>query len=79
MPITRFKSFEEAENSLWHFEPDEDYYGFLYRLFEFFGKINPPAYPPGIYKYPDLNSANRQRAEWDVMIGLKKTDDYKKS
>jgi len=76
MSLTKFRSFEEAEKSLWQFKPDDAYYTNLRRLFELFDKLNRPAYPAGIFKYPDLDSANRQKAEWDVIIGLKKLENF---
>ena len=74
MSLTKFRSFEEAEKSLWQFKPDDAYYTNLRRLFELFDKLNRSAYPAGIFKYPDLDSANRQKAEWDVIIGLEKLE-----
>jgi hypothetical protein len=76
MSITKFRSFKEAEKSLWQFKPDDAYYINLRRLFELFEKLNRPAYPAGIFKYPDLDSANLQKAEWDVIAGLKKSKKF---
>jgi hypothetical protein len=78
MTVTRFKSFEEAEKALWCLEPDEEYYHRLHRIYDLFGKMIRVDYPRGIHKYPDLDSANRQKAEWDVVISLKKSEKYKK-
>lgn len=76
MPVLKYRTFEEAEKSLWRFKPDEAYYKRLHMLFEFFGKLNPPAYPAGIFKHPNMDSANRQKAEWDIQIGLKNVKRY---
>ena len=70
MPIFKYRTFKEAEMSLWQFKTDDAYFANLRGLFELFGELNRPAYPAGIFKYPDLDSANRQKAEWDVRIGL---------
>jgi hypothetical protein len=72
MPVFKYRTFEEAEKSLWQFKKDDAYYEKLYMLFDFFGKLNPPAYPAGIFKHPNVDSANRQKVEWDIRIGLKK-------
>jgi hypothetical protein len=76
MPVTKFRSFQKAEKSLWQFKPDDAYFTNLRRLFELSEKLNRPAYPAGIFKYPDLDSANRQKAEWDIGNGLKKASSF---
>jgi len=66
MTVSKFGSFAEAEKSLWQFDTNDAYYNNLQRLFALFNKLIPPAYPAGIFKYQDLNSANNQKLEWDL-------------
>lgn len=72
MTVNKYRTFEEAHKAIWRFETNDSYFKELRRLFEFFGRINPPGYPSGIFKHKDLDSANRQIAEWDVLNGLNK-------
>jgi hypothetical protein len=74
MPVAKYRSFEDAEKSLWQFKTDENYYKKLFAFFELFSRLTPPNYPAGIFKYPDLDSANRQKAEWDMQIALKRQE-----
>ena len=72
MPVTKYRSFEDAEKSLWQRHTDVDYYKKIAAFFELFSRLAPPRYPAGIFKYKDLDSANRQKEEWDVLNGLNK-------
>lgn len=72
MPITKYRTFEEAENALWCFYPTEDYYRRVSGFFELFCKLSPPSYPTGVFKYKDINDANRQKFEWDISRAMQK-------
>lgn len=74
MAVNKYRTFEEAQKALWRFKTDCGYFESLRDLFELFGKLIPPAYPHGVFKYKDLDEANRQRMEWDVRMGTKKIE-----
>ena len=61
MPVYKFRSFEEAEQALWHFHPAEEYYNKLPRLWEFAGQLYPVKYPHGIIKLSSMKEANEHR------------------
>lgn len=66
MPVYKFKTFEEAERSLWCFHPDEEYYKRVAELWDFADQLNPIKYPSGIFKFKTLEQANRHREEIEL-------------
>lgn len=66
MPVYKYKSFEEAERALWNFHPDEAYFQRVAELWEFAKKLNPINYPPGIFKFRNIEEANRHREEVEL-------------
>jgi len=72
MPVYKYKTFQEAEQALWNFEPDESYYKKIHELFMMAHKINPIKYPAGIFKYKTFEKAQKQRREWELQNALKK-------
>ena len=61
MPLYKFKSFEEAEQALWNFKPDPEYYRQVSQLFDLAFRLAPPRNTPGILKYKSINEAGRDR------------------
>jgi len=61
MSIQKFKSFEEAEKALIHFQPDQEYYRMVSRFFDLACRLNPPQHPGGILKFSDPKSANKYK------------------
>ncbi|OGP64350.1 MAG: hypothetical protein A3K22_00525 [Deltaproteobacteria bacterium RBG_16_42_7] len=76
MPIMKYRSLEEAEKALWCFYPTEHYYRRVSGFYELFCKLLSPSYPKGVFKYKDINDANRQRFEWDISRGIQKDKSY---
>lgn len=66
MPVQKFKTFEEAERALWNFHPDEAYFKQVRALWNFANKINPIAYPRGIFKFKSMEEANRHREKIEL-------------
>jgi len=66
MPIMKYRSLEDAERSLWCMYPAADYYRRIFGFYELFGRLSPPSYPKGVFKYKNINDANRQKFEWDI-------------
>ena len=77
MPVSKFRTYEEAEKALWNFEPDEAYFQRVVRLFEFAQKLNPVHYPHGVFKYKSIEDANKQSEEWLIEHCLKKNPNTK--
>lgn len=74
MPVTKYRSFEDAEKSLWQRNTDVDYFKKIAAFFDLYSRLAPHRYPAGIFKYPNLDAANRQKVEWDLEIALKRQD-----
>jgi len=66
MAVYKYKTFEDAEQALWNFNPDESFYRKIHELFIFAAKLNPVNYPPGVYKYKTIEEAQKQRLEWEL-------------
>lgn len=66
MPVYKFKTFEEAEQALWNFSPDEHYYHRVAELWEFANKLNPIVYPRGVFKFKTFEEANRHRENIEI-------------
>jgi len=72
MPIIKYHSFDEASKSLWCLHPTLDYYKSVFGLYELFYRLFLPSYPSGIFKYKDLESANKQKFEWDISRAMQR-------
>ena len=51
MPVTKFKSFQEAEEALWCFAPDKAYFQQVRQFFATASRINQQNIRSGITKY----------------------------
>ena len=72
MPIFKYKTFDEAEKALWNFSPDEVYYQRVAELWDFANKLFPITYPKGIFKFKNIEEANKHREELELAQALKK-------
>lgn len=61
MPVQKFKTFEEAEQKLWNFNPDKKYYQSITDLFNLFEILNKRSCEKGIRKFKTLQQANIHR------------------
>ena len=66
MAVLKFKTFEDAEQALWNFNPDENFFREIHELFIFAAKLNPVVYPRGVFKYKTFEDAQEQRLEWEL-------------
>jgi len=62
--IQKFSSFEEADDALYCFEPDQEYFERVARLWNFVDRLCPRDYARGIFRYRSIDEANRQAEEW---------------
>ena len=63
MPVYRYSSFEEAQQALWRFETDAEYYRMLADLFRLGRRLAPPespARPVGVFRYRSLEEAEKK-------------------
>ncbi len=59
MPVYKFKSFEEAEQALWNFSPDDRYFHRLRNLFHLAAHFRPISWRKGVRKYRNIEEANQ--------------------
>ncbi|MFQ6113318.1 MAG: hypothetical protein ACE5NG_04410 [bacterium] len=71
MPVFKYKTFEEAERALWNFHPDEAYFRNVAELWDFANELCPINYPKGIFKFRNIEEANKQREEWELAYAIK--------
>lgn len=71
MSVLKFKSFEEAERALWHFNPDQEYYEKIGELWDFADGLAPIRYPQGIFKFHSIEEANDHRNQVELDYGRK--------
>jgi len=72
MALQKFKSFQEAEQALWCFNPDKKYFKQVRELFRLANRLCPPDFPKGIFKYHTIEEANNAKEEWLLQNALKK-------
>ena len=70
MPIYKFKTFQEAEEALWNFNPDKNYFKSVRKLWEFAGILHKVRYPRGIFKFSTLEEAQKHREEVELKKAL---------
>lgn len=66
MPVYKYKTFEEAERALWNFHPDQAYFDKVADLWDFANKLSPIDYPKGIFKFRNIEEANKHRDELEL-------------
>ena len=71
MPIYKYKTYEEAERALWNFHPDEAYFRKVAELWDFADKLSPITYPKGVFKYRNIEEANKHREESELSYAKK--------
>ncbi len=54
MGVTKFSTFEEAEQALWNFQPASDYFEKIRNLFEMKERLSPTSPEPEIIKYRSI-------------------------
>lgn len=64
MSVQKFRSFEEAEQALWCFSPDKNYYKRVRNFYNLISSISHIQYPHGIFKYKNLTEADRDKMKW---------------
>lgn len=73
MPVYKYKTYEEAEQALWNFHPDEAYFNKVAELWDFANKLSPLSCAKGIFKFRNIEEANKHRDEWELAHAKKLT------
>ena len=63
MPISKYKSLDDAHKGLWDLEPGVEYYKRLREFFELVYRLNPPKIQKKIFKYRNIVEANERSWE----------------
>ena len=71
LPIYKYKTYEEAERALWNFHPDEAYFRKVAELWDFADKLSPITYPKGVFKYRNIEEANKHREALELSYAKK--------
>lgn len=79
MSVQKFKTHAEAEQALWCFNPDKEYYERVRQLFRLANRLCPPDFPHGVFKYRTIEEANKAKEEWLLHNALKKRENRKSS
>lgn len=61
MPVQKFKTFEEASQALWNFNPDEQYYRQVRNLYKMYSKLSKFKYPHGVFKFKTFEEAEAHK------------------
>lgn len=65
MPVRKFRSLEEMEDSLWRSPDDPLLARAIARTWRFAGITCPLRFPAGVYKHRSIEGAQRLREEWN--------------
>jgi hypothetical protein len=66
MPIYKYKTFEEADQALWNFNPGSDFFREIDELFSMAEKLNPINCQKGLWKFRTIEDARQQRLETEL-------------
>ena len=58
MPLYKYKTFKEARQSLWNYNPDAAYYRRVAQLFNIGFKLAPPVCRRGVFPFRSIEEAN---------------------
>ena len=73
MPVNKYKSFQDARDAQLVKNPDEKYYKMLSGFYNAFGKIFTKKFPHGVFKFKNIEEAQKQKEEW-LMNRAKETN-----
>ena len=64
MPVRKFRSLQEMEDSLWR--PNNDsLWQAIARVWNFAERVSQNRFPPGIYKHRSIEEAQQLRDDWE--------------
>ncbi|MEI6206668.1 MAG: hypothetical protein WCP20_07795 [Desulfuromonadales bacterium] len=59
MGVTRYRTFEEAEQALWNFAPDAAYYEQVRAMFDLAERLRDHSFKPGLTKFRSIADKDR--------------------
>ena len=65
MPVRKFRSVEEMEDTVWLARDDPELWPTVAALWARSAVLAPRRYPPGVYKHRSITDANRLSEAWD--------------
>jgi len=65
MPVRKFRSLEEMEESLWREPGDPELWRAIQRVWSFAAQTCPRRFPPGVYRHRSVEEAQKQRDLWE--------------
>lgn len=65
MPLRKFHSLQEMEDSLWREPGDPQLLRAIRSVWDFAARTCPKHFPPGVYRHRTLEDAERQRDHWE--------------
>jgi hypothetical protein len=65
MPVRKFRSLQEMEDSLWHEPGTPELWRAIASVQRFAERTCPRHFPPGLYKHRNIEEAQHQRELWD--------------
>jgi hypothetical protein len=65
MPVRKFRSVEEMEDSTWREAGDPRLWRAIASVWSFAARTCPKRFPPGVYRHRTIEEAQRQRDVWE--------------
>jgi hypothetical protein len=67
MPVRKFRSVQEMEDSLWRPPGEPALWRAIESVWDFAARTCPRKFPPGVYKHRDIEEAQRLREQWEEL------------
>jgi hypothetical protein len=66
MPVRRYRSLEEMEDSVWIDRDDPRLWPTIASVWALSARLFPVRFPPGLYKHRSIEDANRLTEQWEA-------------
>ena len=66
MPVRRFRSVEEMEQSVWLDRDDPRLWPAIASVWALAARLHPVRYPPGVYRHRSIEAMNGQTEAWEA-------------
>lgn len=65
MPLRKFRSLQDMEDSLWYPPGEPALWAAIRRVWDFASRAAPRRFPPGVYRHRGIEAAQALRDTWD--------------
>jgi hypothetical protein len=72
MTLHKYRTFAQADEDLWNFNPDRDFFQEINELFTMSEMLNPPEYLKGVWKFKTLDEAWEHRLKKELANALQR-------